>query len=162
MDHQAFAQLLGNYGEFAGSIAVFATLIYLAIQVRQNTHAERRSALDLSVRNFIAIRQAVFENSEVSSISFKGLNDPESLNEEESYRFRLWFYNCMLSFWHIYAQPSDLKQELWNTQIPAVIRVIKSPGESAYWMQCRDEFVPAFRDEIDTIALANPDHRPFS
>ena len=26
MDHQAFAQLLGNYGEFVGAIAVVATL----------------------------------------------------------------------------------------------------------------------------------------
>jgi len=35
MDHQAFAQLLGNYGEFVGSIAVVATLGYLAVQIRQ-------------------------------------------------------------------------------------------------------------------------------
>ena len=41
MDHQAFAQLLGNYGEFVGAIAVFATLVYLAIQIRQNTAAQR-------------------------------------------------------------------------------------------------------------------------
>lgn len=41
MDHQAFAQLLGNYGEFLGAIAVFATLVYLAIQIRQNTAAQR-------------------------------------------------------------------------------------------------------------------------
>ena len=37
MNHQELAQLLGNYGEFFGSVAVVATLIYLAIQVRQNT-----------------------------------------------------------------------------------------------------------------------------
>ena len=36
MDHQAFAQLLGNYGEFAGAIAVVITLIYLASQIRQS------------------------------------------------------------------------------------------------------------------------------
>ena len=36
MDHQAFAQLLGNYGEFIGAIAVVATLIYLSVQVRQS------------------------------------------------------------------------------------------------------------------------------
>ena len=29
MDHQAIAQLLGNYGEFVGAIAVVITLIYL-------------------------------------------------------------------------------------------------------------------------------------
>jgi len=36
MDHQAFAQLLGNYGEFVGAIAVVATLVYLAVQVRHS------------------------------------------------------------------------------------------------------------------------------
>ena len=35
MDHLTFAQLLGNYGEFVGAVAVIATLIYVAVQVRQ-------------------------------------------------------------------------------------------------------------------------------
>ena len=39
MDHQAFAQLLGNYGEFVGAIAVVVTLAYLAIQVRHSSRA---------------------------------------------------------------------------------------------------------------------------
>ena len=39
MDHQTFAQMLGNYGEFFGAIAVVVTLIYLALQIRQNTRA---------------------------------------------------------------------------------------------------------------------------
>ena len=39
MDHQAFAQLLGNYGEFVGAVAVVGTLVYLAAQIRQNTRA---------------------------------------------------------------------------------------------------------------------------
>ena len=39
MDHQAFAQMLGNYGEFVGAIAVVVTLVYLASQVRHNTRS---------------------------------------------------------------------------------------------------------------------------
>jgi hypothetical protein len=34
MDLTSTAQLLGNLGEFVGAIAVVATLVYLAIQVR--------------------------------------------------------------------------------------------------------------------------------
>ena len=48
MDHQALAQLLGNYGEFFGSIAVLVTLIYLAVQVRYSKkllHENRNVAL---------------------------------------------------------------------------------------------------------------------
>ena len=43
MDHQAFAQLLGNYGEFVGAVAVVATLIYLALQVRHKKFREDTS-----------------------------------------------------------------------------------------------------------------------
>ncbi len=32
MDHQAIAQLLGNYAEFGGAIAVVTTLAYLAVR----------------------------------------------------------------------------------------------------------------------------------
>ena len=39
MDHIALSELLGNYGEFVGSIAVVITLIYLVIQVRQNSNS---------------------------------------------------------------------------------------------------------------------------
>ena len=35
MDHLTFAQLLGNYGEFLGAIAVVVSLFYLAMQIRQ-------------------------------------------------------------------------------------------------------------------------------
>ena len=45
MDHQTFAQLLGNYGEFFGAIAVFVTLMYLATQVR---HTSEQTRLALS------------------------------------------------------------------------------------------------------------------
>lgn len=44
MDHQALAQLLGNYGEFVGAIAVVVTLIYLSIQVRQSGHLIEQNA----------------------------------------------------------------------------------------------------------------------
>ena len=38
------AQLLGGFGEFVGAIAVVATLLYLAIQVRNSTVQARASA----------------------------------------------------------------------------------------------------------------------
>ena len=43
MDHQAFAQMLGNYGEFVGAVAIVVTLFYLAAQIRQNTSAIEQS-----------------------------------------------------------------------------------------------------------------------
>jgi len=41
MDHQAIAQILGNYGEFVGAIGVVVTLGYLSLQIRQSTKTAR-------------------------------------------------------------------------------------------------------------------------
>ena len=46
MDLQATAQLLGNFGEFFGAIAVVTTLAYLAVQIRQNTNALRSASYE--------------------------------------------------------------------------------------------------------------------
>lgn len=69
MDHQTFAQLLGNYGEFFGSIAVFATLAYLAVQVRQNNVMQRWQAhID---RNVNLTAPLIQPGSELPAISAK-------------------------------------------------------------------------------------------
>ena len=74
MDHQTFAQLLGNYGEFFGAIAVVATLGYLAVQIRQNTRSldeDRRHSIaqaaqqrtDLGVRLLLAGAESTFADA---------------------------------------------------------------------------------------------------
>ena len=47
---------IGAIGEVIGALAVFITLGYLAIQIRQNTKAVRASALDSSVNAVNAVR----------------------------------------------------------------------------------------------------------
>ena len=42
---------LGNIGELVAAIGVIASLIYLAIQIRQNTQSVRSSAVQASVRD---------------------------------------------------------------------------------------------------------------
>lgn len=44
MNHQTLAELLGNYGEFVGSFAVLATLLYLARQIRVANNQSQAAA----------------------------------------------------------------------------------------------------------------------
>ena len=67
MEHQAFAQMLGNYGEFIGAIGVVVTLGYLAIQIRQNTKALRVSAYADFVDRHVQMVKFQAEHSAVIS-----------------------------------------------------------------------------------------------
>jgi len=65
MDHLTIAQLLGNYGEFFGSIAVVATLVYLARQVHQSSQLSRMQLNTGGLESFARFRQMQNENAEV-------------------------------------------------------------------------------------------------
>jgi hypothetical protein len=86
MDHQAFAQLLGNYGEFVGAIAVVATLIYLTAQLRQNTKAVRSSTMQSVHQSTIDVWKSTWYDID-SSKRFLALTTtegfPNSLPTEE-------------------------------------------------------------------------------
>ncbi len=73
MDLMYTAQLLGNFGEFFGAIAVVVTLAYLAIQVRHsraatevNTNALRSAASALQAETFIGLTRPGYENPSVA------------------------------------------------------------------------------------------------
>ena len=68
MDHQAFAQLLGNYGEFFGAVAVVATLIYLSTRIRQSNKIARSQTLMQLHSEYNQINTARFTNPEVARL----------------------------------------------------------------------------------------------
>jgi hypothetical protein len=101
MDHQAFAQLLGNYGEFIGAIAVVGTLLYLAVQVRQSREALRANtrALDDAQKqarvnalreiafNWNGVMRDVMGTRDAAEIFLRGNRDINDLDDIEQQVF---------------------------------------------------------------------------
>ena len=80
MDLMSTAQLLGNVGEFFGAIAVVGTLAYPAIQVRQNTAAQKttHAAAEQATRatvtqEFADLRMRIAESDYLSQVYLKVL-----------------------------------------------------------------------------------------
>jgi len=53
-------EAIGPIGEIVGVLAVFLTLIYLAIQIKQNTIAVQASAMDFANGQVSQIREGIF------------------------------------------------------------------------------------------------------
>jgi hypothetical protein len=144
---------IGAIGEVIGALAVFLTLGYLAVQIRQNTKAVRASALDSSVNAVNAVRFAVFESAEVTAIYRKGLANPDELDDNEKTRFRLLVHTVLWSIWNIYAQTEygGLSTSTWAAQIPLLDRIMNSQGGVWFWDNFKMEFDEKFRDEVDKV-----------
>ncbi len=78
-------QVLGNVGEFAGAIAVVATLLYLAIQVREAGRSSKFSAVQANRAMRIAWFSSLRDSSHLPAILTKVLAG-EALETEDEIR----------------------------------------------------------------------------
>ena len=74
-------------GELLGASAVLVTLIYLAIQIRQNTSAVATATYESTMTGLNDINVVVAGNPALASVLDRGCQNPDSLNSAEVVQF---------------------------------------------------------------------------
>ncbi len=64
---------LANLGQVIGAVAVVVSLIYVALQIRQNTHAVRSAAAQVVHEHFASWYHLLANDAELSQTSIDGL-----------------------------------------------------------------------------------------
>mgnify|MGYP000273672369 CR=1 FL=1 len=114
MDHQAFAQLLGNYGEFFGAIAVVATLVYLTIQVRQHSQHIDASTRTSAAAAWAEWRMSIARDRELADLYRKGLRGRSDLDAVDKMRFDVLINSLLFAQWgSVAGGRRDLGAVLW-------------------------------------------------
>jgi hypothetical protein len=153
-------QDLGNLGEVVAAIATLGTLVYLAIQIRQNTkqveestQATRASAVNTGLQLINTNRLAIYSDHDTSSIWYRGLENPGSLDPLEQQRFRLIFSNALDALFNTYTQTkaSGFSPELWDAHISTTRRILSAPGGEWFWREFSSEYREDFCEEVIRI-----------
>jgi hypothetical protein len=132
---------LGALGEFLGSIGVIATLIYLSVQVRQNTRqveqqarGQRFSVLGVLSSQWSGFRRNVTGSVEIAGVWRRGNTDPNSLSEDESALFDLLMVEMFWGFaYNWITGVEDGLGEYLRDDIANNLLVYDSPGMRAWW-----------------------------
>lgn len=147
-------------GEVVGAIGVVASLFYVAYQVRQNTEQSKLNTKAVENSNSEAInaesnslRMTVANNPELASIYIRGTSNPQSLNEEELFRFRLFMSAGISNGQLVYESHMSGVGTQWKGMRTVTIRMLDSPGGRWFWDNFRDDYNAEFQKEMDT-ALA--------
>ena len=127
---------LGALGEFVGSIAVLATLVYLAVQVNQTKRAVQSASLHTGIATMTQNSQTVFADHDLSEVIVRGFFD-ENLNSTEWFRFGLW----LTSMFHVFQQYFlDSEKGLgdpriWAGEQRAMKDLLSQPGVARWWTE---------------------------
>ncbi len=125
---------IGAIGEVLGAATVFATLAYLAVQIRQNTHSISTSIYESAMSGFNEVNRFICDNAELSSIFRRGNVDPESLDEEELFRFNLItrnYTNHIYKLYRLYEQGAFPERE-WKNVVLEAIQLFEMPGMARF------------------------------
>ena len=155
MDHQAFAQLLGNYGELVSAVAVAISLIYVAAQLRTNTKAQRASAAWDSETIFSEMNLRVAQDPEFAQLAAKLYEaTPDELNSTElaqaHFVIRATLQNVQAQYF-LWLE-GNLSESNWTFRRRWAQRYLQVPVVRALWdiESTQDVYAPEFVTEIGT------------
>jgi len=148
MDHQTFAQLLGNYGEFVGAIAVVATLAYLAVQIRQNTLSNRAAAYQSWVENSNTTN--VFAR-EIFPFRERAYYETDSLTSEEKAKLDFYFVGVMNTLEAAYFMQlqQTIDSEYWKAKLRTLQMAMAWPGFRLCWDEYRQMYDTRFATVVE-------------
>lgn len=151
---------LGNLGDFLGGIGVVITLLYLAVQVRQNTkqlRSDAEAALTRSlegqteeVGNWIS---SIAESRDVADVWMRGLENLDSLDETDRLRFD-YIGARLLQAWQSQYRRSIQTEDAdtWAVALRYVKMYFRSPGFRDLWQRSRTLYLAEFVEAIDQVA----------
>lgn len=128
-------QDIGSIGELVGAIATVATLVYLAVQVRQNSKQMADSArlarfgfTDRTVEAFSRYR-GLMAQPQNAEIYVRGLESYTELNQADRIIFRALMEEYFFAFTRIFEQMGlGFAYPNWTAQARAAAAILKTPG----------------------------------
>ena len=154
-------QDLGGLGEFIGSIAVVLSLLYLAVQIRQNTKAERATSRQTILDTFYAALWDLGASSERQRVLKAGFANFETLSDQDKAIFQLTLLRYIGNLYNgILLRQSDMvDEETFSIIANTAVSTLATAGGRQWWEASRDGSSPTIRDYIDR-RLADTDDLP--
>jgi len=145
---------LGSLGELVAAIATVVTLIYLAVQLRQNTKAMRSSTFQQISAQMGQNAETIVTNPELADLLVKGLNGKDDLTPGERVRLQGLFVMSMRRIEAVYVQrrlgsiDADLAEGFEKSLLPLLL----TPEGAQWWKTAKSTFHAAFVDHV-TVRL---------
>ena len=127
-------EVIATISELIGTIAVVATLGYVAIQIRQNTQSVATSVYESAMAGYNELNRDLTTHGDLASIARRGGNDPSTLDIDERFRFD-FSVRCYAN--HIYKllrlyQRGALPAHEWKNVAREAAQVFSYPGFSQF------------------------------
>lgn len=150
---------IGTIAEVVGAIAVVVSLVYLAVQTRDNTRVMRSRATWDAQQSFVEVNETLGDGGFISDLIYKTLIEPYQLSDKEKYLaqrfYRSWFQRMEAQF--ALYQSGILDEEVWKLRRGYAKAIFNNPIAKECWEaeKTNSMFTEGFISSIDSAVEQN-------
>ena len=145
--------------DLLGAAAVFVSLLYLAIQTRQNTQALRSAAFHQVRDSFSEVSLAMSQNPELLAVVGRAIRD-EDLSDSEQVQVNFIFTTMTRKGESAYFQANEghLQLESWLGIRATLVSLLSNPRGIAWLESVGDRFTQNY---LEDLTKATKEHAGF-
>jgi hypothetical protein len=150
-------EAIGAVAELLGAVGVIASLVYLALQIRQNTRSLHANTFQTVADSSIHRMMNLAQDDELADRFIRGMIDPSDLQGHVRFQFDLLMRANFKGYENYFYQHTKgmLDDESWNAQ-KEIIRVsVSPPGAPIWWGQNRHLFRHDFGQLVDSLLASH-------
>lgn len=146
--------------DIVGTIAVIITLIFVGVQIRQNTKATKAAAAQAVHSNFAAWYASLQGEPDILAMSLKGMVDYSAISPLEKAQFFAMFmaFNAHMQDAYYKMEDGSLEPELWNCWERLAATFYSTPGGKAFWEERGYMFGRRFQNYLNDDLMQRPLH----
>jgi len=151
-------EMLSAIGQVVAAMGVIPSLIYLAIQIREQNKERRRAGINILTAQWSELVKTAQESREFAAVFLRGMHSFEGLDAADKLRFSAFFTrftrNCEGMF--IYYRDGALDKALWDAVERTIADYFAYPGVSEWWATRKHWLTDEFRAVVEAIIAKNP------
>lgn len=151
-------QDLGSIGELLAAMATIATLVYLAMQIRQNTEAVRIQTYQAIMDSSNRLGDSLAEQN-VDAIYRKGRKSPDSCTPQEMAQFMLIAGQVVNLYEGLYLhrQSGAIDDDFFENRWRTFNRIMHQPGFRRMWERAGAYYAKSFTRAVDQMLAEAPE-----
>lgn len=144
---------LANLAEILAAILVIISLVYVGVQIKQNTSALRSNTAHNTSEGFTDLYLILAKSKEMSDIFARGSHDFDSLDSIEKVQFYAYFHKFFRNYENAYYQfsRSALEYESFDGLTKQLEMVSSMPGVRVYWKDRKNWYNEGFQQFVDEL-----------
>jgi hypothetical protein len=142
-----------SWAEIVSALGIVISLIYVGIQVTDNTSAIRSETASNASTEFIDWYKHVSDDPELMDVWLRGVTSPETLDEQQSLRFVFLLHIVMLQFQNNYylVEEGTLDEKMLSAINNTLATIRGTPGFELYWSLRRELFYPEYQSFVEQL-----------